>query len=217
MFVMGSLWIVRHAGQWLDVSGPPLAAEYAFVVPGEENSRPIVAAMLYHWGFVQKIIVPENAPGEAQDMGVLPTTGEVICRVLAHEGVPEHAIVPVGGATTSSWDDLAQLAEFMKKNWQSRVVVVTNSFHTRRCWWILRQLLGQEANRAFFVAAPLERYDDIPWWTRREVASTVVGEYLKLGFYWVRYGSGGWWFLGAGVVILAAVGYWRLRSRTQKI
>ncbi|MCS7237232.1 MAG: YdcF family protein [Thermoguttaceae bacterium] len=197
-----------QAADWLDVSGCPVPAEYAFVVPGEENTRPLVAAILYRRGIVKKILVAENVAGSSQTAGLLRTTSQLIVEILRRRGVRDADIIPIGGATANSWDDLAILSDFLRRHPSSTVSLVTSSFHTRRCRWILRQQLGGEAKRVTFVAAPLEWYDGIPWWTRREVAATVASEYLKLGFYWVRYGYGSMWiafFVGivfGGFVVL---------------
>lgn len=191
-----------RAGEWLDVSQVPVAADFAFVVPGEENTRPFVAGILYRRGLVRKILVPENESGSAQLAEILPTTGRVIVEVLRRRGVSPDDIIPVGGATTNSWDDLATLSKFLQSHPEATVLVITSSFHTRRCRWILRQQLGHLSARTIFVAAPVEWYDGFPWWSRREVAATVIGEYLKLGYYWIRYGHGGLWITGAAAGLL---------------
>ncbi len=191
-----------HAGQWLDVSSSPSRADYAYVLPGEENSRPFVAALLYRQGLVPKILVPENELVSAQLKGLLPSTGQVIVAILRQRGVPQEDIILLGGTSSNSWDDLAILARFLQQHPKATVLLVTNSFHTRRCRWILRQQLGRQADRVSFVAAPLEGYDGLSWWQNRFVATTIAGEYLKLLYYWIRYGLGAFWIGGIASVLI---------------
>lgn len=202
--IIAAVLFVSHAARFLDVSTPPRPADYAFVVPGEENTRPFVAALLYRRGLVPKILVAENLKDSTQQTGMLPSTGRVIVEVLQRRGVPSKDILPLGGATASTWDDLAILSQFLKQNPGATVLVITSSFHTRRCRWVLRQQLGAEASRVHLVAAPLEWYDGVSWWHDRVVATAVAMEYLKLVYYWLRYGPGVGLSIG-GVIVLALV------------
>ncbi len=205
--IIAVIWVLSLGPEkWLDVGVYPVLADYAFVLPGEENSRPFVAALLFRKGIVRGVLIPKNAPTPAEVGKVLPGAAEVIRDVLLKRGVPEDAIRVIGSETASSWDDLALLAEFVRAHPEVTVLVITNSFHTRRCQWILNRQLGPEAGRVKLVAAPLEWYDGYRWYHSREVATTVASEYLKLAFYWIRYGSGLIWI--SGIVFATLLAFW---------
>ena len=213
--IIAAIWGLSVGPEkWLDVGVYPVSADYAFVLPGEENSRPFVAALLFRKGVVRGVLIPKNAPTPAERAKVLPEAAEVIRDVLLERGVPEDAIRVIGSETASSWDDLALLAQFMRTHPEVTVLVITNSFHTRRCQWILNRQLGPEAGRVKLVAAPVEWYDGYRWYESREVATTMASEYLKLGFYWIRYGSGLVWISGIVVVMLLA--FWLRRIEVCK-
>jgi len=213
--IVGVIWVLSLGPEkWLDASVCPVSADYAFVLPGEENSRPFVAALLFRKGVIRGVLIPKNAPTPAEVGKVLPGAAEVIRGVLLRRGVPEDAIRVIGSETASSWDDLALLAQFVRAHPDVTVLVITNSFHTRRCQWILNRQLGPESGRVKLVAAPVEWYDGRRWYESREVATTMASEYLKLAFYWIRYGSGLIWI--SGIVLVTLLALWLRRMKIGK-
>ncbi len=82
------------------------------------------------------------------------------------------------------------------------VTVVTSNYHTRRTRWAIGRVLDRDAERVRFVSVPTDYFDADCWWRVEEGFATYMKEYLKLPFYWVRYGWGGVWIGGAAVLAL---------------
>jgi len=152
---------------------------------------------------IKKILVPTNAFGPPQADQLMPETSEVIRRVLVARGVPEESIEILPAQTTSTFGDLQILAEFLHNRPNVKVAVITNPFHMRRTLWTLRRLLKNEAGRVFLVPVPLEGFDPDRWWSDGVGISLVLGENLKLFYYWARFGTLFYWFAAAGVVVIA--------------
>jgi uncharacterized SAM-binding protein YcdF (DUF218 family) len=174
---------------WLDVGEEPDCAEHVLVLPGDPTYRPLVAAALVKAGLVRTVLIPETYLSADVKDGLTPPTASVLRRVVESRGVPSEDVVLLEGESRTTFGDARALLRFLQGRPQDRVIVVTNAFHTRRARFIFRRVLGREADRLRFVAAPNPGFADHDWWKHRSGASTVLSENLKLGFYRVRYSS----------------------------
>jgi hypothetical protein len=174
---------------WLNVGEEPDCAEHVLVLPGEPTYRPLVAAALVKAGLAHTVLIPETYLSADVKDGLSPPTASVLRRVVESRGVPSENVVLLQGASRTTFGDARALMTFLQGRPQDRVTVVTNAFHTRRARFIFRRVLGREADRLRFVAAPNPGFADHDWWKHRSGASTVLSENLKLGFYLVRYSS----------------------------
>ncbi len=124
-----------------------------------------------------------------------------MCRALLREGVRRQAIVVLERRVANTHDEATALGDFLALHPGSRVSVVTNHYHTRRAQWVFDQVLGPQAHNVCFVSAPAEGFDLDNWWLSDCGTGTVLLEYRKLGYYFVRYGLGSA-VLAAGLVSL---------------
>ncbi len=201
LFVTRDAWLPGLA-LWLDVGQCPEPIDYVMVLPGDENTRPFAAAVLFKAGWAKRVLVPKTGLGPGTEDGVLPPAHEVICTVLRQRGVPEDRIVVWEGTGTSTYGDVQTLADFLDAHPAARVAVLTSEYHTRRVRWTLDRVLGPRAGQVQCVSAPTDSFFLDRWWKSPDGFVAIVGENARLGFYVVRYGR-----LGPGLACaLGAVG-----------
>ncbi len=138
----------------------------------------------------------------SQDAGdpFLPSE-EIVRRVLIERGVAPSDIHVLPGPVATTYDEATALAVFLCQRPEARVLVVTDSYHTRRSRWIMDRTLADHAWQVTVVGAPVDEFDVNRWWCSEVGFTTITAEYLKLAFYLVSYSRFGWW--------LAACGCWR--------
>jgi uncharacterized SAM-binding protein YcdF (DUF218 family) len=170
-------------GQWLDVGGRPLKADYVMVLGGDSDMRPPLAARLYETGLASGVLVPAS-------QGFTDVHHDPMCQALLREGVRRQAIVVLERRVASTRDEASALEDFLALHPGSRVSVVTNHYHTRRAKWIFGQVLGPQARNVSFVSAPARGFDLDTWWQSDCGTGTILLEYRKLGYYFFRYGLG---------------------------
>jgi uncharacterized SAM-binding protein YcdF (DUF218 family) len=173
--------------RFLDVSVTPEVVDYALVLNGDAQTRPFVAAALFRCGLARKVLVTEAILTPGEEDGVVSLEHEVVKRVLQARGVPEEAVVFLPGQIASTFDEAHALADFLDGNPGSSVAVVTNPFHTRRARWVFRRVLGDRASRLCFVGAPRDGVSDADWWRTENGMATYFSEYVKFGYYMLRY------------------------------
>jgi uncharacterized SAM-binding protein YcdF (DUF218 family) len=196
--------LLARVGTWLDVGVVPTGYDYVLVLNGEENTRPFAAVALVKAGLAQRVILTTCASAPEQEDGLALPVHEVSRQVLLRRGVPAERIIVLERAVDSTFDEARALADFLQREPDARVAIVTNPFHTRRARWILARELGPRADQISMISAPQEDLALDRWWTTWVGRETVPAEYLRLFYYWFRYG---WtpWLLILLVVVLAVL------------
>jgi uncharacterized SAM-binding protein YcdF (DUF218 family) len=196
---------------WLDVGGPPQQADAVFVLLGDPDTRSMTAAALVRAGWTPRVLLNTLAPSEQEERGVVLPGHEVHRRTLLRCGVPAGDIVLLDNHVRTTYDEVLGLADYLASRPDWRVLVVTEGPHTRRSRWVLRRVLGDRASQTSIISAAMDECRTDSWWQNETGFSFVVSEYLKLGFYAVRYGAAG--YVGAAVGVVLVLAWWAYRRR----
>lgn len=198
---------------WLDLGEHPGCARYAMVLPGDEIRRPLTVAGLIRSGLARDVLIPQNAKTADIKDGIIPPTAEISRKILLHRGIPADRIVLLPTESRTTFDDAQALGEFLRGK-DDRVTIVTSAFHTRRARFVFDKVLGPTSDRIWILSAPNPGFVTERWWESREGLRLVLTEYLKLGFYYVRYSSLPQQL--ACAFVLAALLWWRLTTSRRR-
>lgn len=203
LYGLRSQWL-PSVGRWLDVSTPPRKTQYVMVLGGANDRRPFVAAALHRRGYTQQIIIPTLAPSPDVLSGNAPPTHEVMKRVFLNRGVAREDLLILDTQIRTTFDEAEALRQFLASRPDAEVAIVTDDYHTRRTRWVFRRSLGDQAANVYFIAGPVEGVTADNWWKTRKGLKAYTSEYLKLGYYWCRFGWGLAW-IGALVLLVVLV------------
>ena len=208
-------WYLPAVAHWLDVGERPIPkVDYAIVLPGDYTSRPFVAAALYRAGLARSVATPSPEQSPENVEGVALPEPEITRRVLLKLGVPPEDVVILPGASQSTFDDARLVAKLVAGRPHTSIAVVTSDYHTRRSRWIFRRVLGGLPVEIHMVAAPTDYYSADDWWRYEAGFSMYCAEYMKFGYYLLRYEPATWWILGAcGLGLFALLFYRRANLR----
>ena len=179
----GRRHLLPWAARWLDVGEKPALAEYVFVLGGDENVRPFVAAAIVRAGLAKKALASHVYCPPGADDGILISQQRRICEAIKRRGVPAEDVEAVGGQLRTTYDEASALASFLASPSalaDARVLVVTSHYHTRRARWIFAQVFGAKADHMQFISAPVDHFTLDNWWQNEEGFTTIVGENVKL-------------------------------------
>jgi uncharacterized SAM-binding protein YcdF (DUF218 family) len=196
--------LLRTAARWLDVGEPPCKADYVLVLNGGEDTRPFAAAALVNAGWARRALIAKVAPLPNVTAGILPASDEINREVLVRCGVPDAKVTVLPGAAATTYDEARALAAFLLEHPATRVLVVTNDYHTRRSRWVFARVLAERATQISFVSAPSDEFPIDAWWRSPVGFQSIAAEYLKLAFYAVAYGHLIHWLAACAVLILVA-------------
>lgn len=173
--------VLAALGGWLNV-GESLHApvDYVYVLGGGASTRPFQAAAIYRAGFAQHILIPQSLTLDDSNDERAPTEEELIHAVLLRRGVPETAIMHLGGPVASTRDEARELKAFLDEHPEASVAVVTNDFHTRRVRLIFRRMIPGRTDDLHFIATPTDGFGPTNWWKFTDGVLSYVSEYAKL-------------------------------------
>lgn len=171
--------ILRQLAYFLDVNQNPGKSDVMMVLGGGTGAREELAAKLYQQGLAPVVI----ASGEELLLpGIHRTFAQISTDYLEVLGVPHNSII-LFTTTTSTRDEALQSLDLAKqKGWRS-IIVVTDSFHTRRTWFVFRQVYRGSGVQFTMVAAHSSWYQPEHWWNDERSLLAIVGEYQKLVYY----------------------------------
>jgi uncharacterized SAM-binding protein YcdF (DUF218 family) len=177
---------------WLDVGRSPQPADVVMLLNGGENTRPFVAAALVRGGWARQVLLANTLDSPQVAAGVVLSDGELNGRVMQYCGLNPRQIVLLDGQAESTFDEARALAAYLEHGPSTRVLLVTDGYHTRRARWVFRRVLGIRAEQLSVVSAPTDLFQNQRWWQTDAGFTAVSSEYLKLGLYHLRYGWTGY-------------------------
>jgi uncharacterized SAM-binding protein YcdF (DUF218 family) len=175
--------LLQAIGGYLVVQDALQPADVIHVIAGEDD-RTDHAIQLYKQGYGKQILFTGGWCVLHQYYH-----GEHGRALAMAQGVPEEAIAMDDTFVTSTYSETVQLKAFMDAHPDplDSVIVVSNDYHMRRARWAARQVLGKAVTVQMAPVpaqgAPLEQ----AWWTDERSRALVRDEYLKLGYYVLRY------------------------------
>jgi len=199
-WVCGEAILIR-AGAWLDIAQPPVRSDYVLVLPGGPDTRPYVAAALAKAGYADEVILLKCRVRPDDLLSGYPPGHEIEQRVLLSRGLPAARVSVLETASESTFSDAECLRSFLAEQTDATATVVTNDYHTRRARFAFSTVFSNELPKLRFVSAPTDRFSAADWWRHKRGILAYVGEYLKLTFYFFRYGRGVVW-----TALMVAVG-----------
>ncbi len=190
--LLGGLYLGRGAvlprlAGWLDVGQPPAQADAIMLLNGEAETRAFAAAALWKAGWAPRILLSTVGADPQRENTTVPTEHEINLRVLQACGVPRGAVVLLDGRARSTYDEAVAAADYLARSTPPRLLLVTSGFHTRRARWIFERVLAGHARQISVVAAAEDEPPAAAWWQSEPDFAAISGEYLKLGFYVLRY------------------------------
>lgn len=109
---------------------------------------------------------------------------------LINAGVPPDRIKIVPGLAASTRDEALLLRDYSIAQGLRSILLVTSAYHSRRALRTVRQSFSDTRTHVGIDPAPVggNTPSTIFWWLRVEGWRTVGSEYVKLIYYWVKYG-----------------------------
>ena len=192
--VMLLIWLVRvpilrAIGGVLTTDEPLRKADLIFPLGGHPNTRPFFAARLYRDGYAPRVVLVQVEQDSVSRTLGWPSETETTLEILAARGVPRDSVLMLdfaGGGVASTFDEAVRLRDYLRDKPGTSVIVVTNSYHTRRARWTLERALGDLPVTIIMAGAPHPEFDETNWW-RSEIGMILVfEEYVKFFHTWMN-------------------------------
>ena len=108
---------------------------------------------------------------------------------LIKDGVPADRIRIAPGVASSTWNEASIIRDYAVGQKLGSILVVTSGYHSRRALRTVRQSFDGTGIIIGLEPSPNGSATPSPfWWLHPDGWRTVGGEYVKLVYYWFRYG-----------------------------
>lgn len=177
----------------LIVRAPLSRADVIVVLGGSATykERAQLAAQLYHDRRAPRIILTndnQRGPWSTADQRNLFYYERALNELHAL-GVPEESIEILPQPVSSTYDEVVLLRSYAEARGIHSILVVTSAYHSRRALWTLLQVFKDKEIEIGLepVAAGNQTPATATWWLYPHGWVTVVGEYLKIIYYRLRF------------------------------
>ncbi len=162
---------LKGAETWLFIRSARAPADVIVVLGGDGPPRAAQAAALYKAGAAPRILV--SGSGDCAD----------IRRLIAETGVPPE-VIEIECESKNTWENAELSAPLLTAMGARRAILVTSWFHSRRALSCFQSVLpGLE-----WMSAPVEPRGSVWQMMAGYDGVWVMKEYVKLGWYAMRYG-----------------------------
>jgi len=185
-FLLRAPLLTALAKSWV-VNDPVTKADAIVVLGGKPELRPFEAARLYQMGVAPRILYMDVKLSPQAEKGIVISERELTHRILLSNNVPETALVAVGNAVASTFDESRAVLAWMEKTGATSVIVPTDLSHTRRVRWIFRKELSSAKKHAYVEAITPSQYNVTNWWKNEGGLIAFQEEFIKLIYYKLEY------------------------------
>jgi uncharacterized SAM-binding protein YcdF (DUF218 family) len=186
LYVFRAPLLAGLANAWI-VNEPLANADVIVVLGGGRETRPVEAAKLYHQGLAPRILIMNSMPPPKSVRSLIPSDAELTRQILGKLNVPASALVVLGDAVTSSYEESLALRNWAKTNAITSVIIPTDIFHTRRVRWLYRKELKNTGIQVRVEAVPVREYTARDWWRNEYGIVSFQNEVLKCAYYKIKY------------------------------
>jgi len=164
-----------NAGSLLVIDAPA-PSDLIVVLAGETDRRPVRALELLAQGYGSRVILDVPAAAKIYDFTQVELAQKYV------DSLPQAAAVHVCAIEgLSTRDESHDVEKCLEDEPQTRILIVTSDFHTRRALAIFRH---EMPGKSFTVAAARDNATfGTRWWTHRQWAKTCVDEWLRVAWW----------------------------------
>jgi uncharacterized SAM-binding protein YcdF (DUF218 family) len=158
-------------------------ADLIVILGGETSARSIRGLELYHEGLSSTILLTGIEYGELQTQKAYL---DWRAQFLISSGVPKGRIL-FDLRARNSWEEAENTLVLMKQKEWRRVIVVSDPPHLRRVDWVWGRIFKDSGIEYSLSASHPSWWDEKKWWRSETGMKFVTMEYLKIGYYLLKY------------------------------
>jgi uncharacterized SAM-binding protein YcdF (DUF218 family) len=189
-----AVWVILAwvAGRALIVKAEIGSADALVVLSGSSSylERTQKAAELFRQGRAPVVLLTNDHTrgGWSQPLQTNPYFVDRATEELIKQGVPAERIRIVPGVAESTRSEALIVKDYAAAHGFRSVLIITSAFHSRRALRTFRTsfagtgiIVGLDPSSGSRTSAAL-------WWLSPSGWRDVAGEYIKLVYYWLKYG-----------------------------
>lgn len=127
-----------------------------------------------------------NISNDLKAIGILKTESQVTVEYLQRLMVPDSFITNMASGT-STMEERDLILNYCLAHHLTKIAIITSKFHTHRVYSIFHQKFLDQHIQVYIEGAKNSSFDESVWWHSEEGLIAFAVEYMKLGYYWLKY------------------------------
>lgn len=155
------------------------------VLSGGYVTRIPKALDLYQKGYGSRLLLTTERSLNSVVAHLLPTNEQAAEKIAKELNIQaDFEIVPsLKGGATSTFDEAYDLLAFCAEEKIKNLIIVTDSFHTRRALYAFKKIFNGSGINVDASAAPNEVYNEENWWLSDKGITAYLLEPIKFAVY----------------------------------
>jgi len=189
-----AVWVILAwvAGRALIVKAEIGSADALVVLSGSSSylERTQKAAELFRQGRAPVVLLTDDHTrgGWSQPLQTNPYFVDRATEELIKQGVPAERIRIVPGVAESTRSEALIVKDYAAAHGFRSVLIITSAFHSRRALRTFRTSFAATGIIVGLDPSSGSRTSAALWWLSPSGWRDVAGEYIKLVYYWLKYG-----------------------------
>ena len=178
-------FILSEYAKFFTINNASPGADAIVVLSGGKSTRIPHALELFSKGYAPQLIFTEEKKTNQLLPEIFPTNIEIVNAMIEKLNlkIPIIKIKSTKGGATSTFDEAYDLKQFIEKKGFKRLILVTDSFHSRRALYAFKKIFS-DSNLLFEMsAAKNEIFNENNWWTSDQGIAAYVLESIKYPIY----------------------------------
>lgn len=187
--LLALLLFLPFAGRFFDHDEPLQKADLIFVLAGDRVERWLEAVDLYKEGWAGRIVLSPGPVGPIEHQlkarGInYPREGDLAREAVISSGVPADAVSVLAEPVDNTAQEAAALHRMLGAAANTRIIVVTSRYHTRRAGFAFRrEFVGDSAASITVRGSRYSNVHPTQWWRHRGEVRYIMSELPKLLAY----------------------------------
>ena len=179
-------WLLTSYANFFTIDNPSYGVNATIVVlAGGPATRVPKALELHKKGYGNRLLLTSERPLNSKVTHLFPTNEELAIKIAhsLNSEVKFEVVPSLKGGATSTLDEAHDLLKFCSEENINHLIIVTDSFHTRRALYAFKKIFRGSNITVEASAALNEVYNEENWWHSDRGISVYLLEPIKLTIY----------------------------------
>jgi len=161
-------------GAYLSVGDRVQPVDAIVVLSGDEGERVIEAAEWYSKGYGEYLVITKT---DTEEIGEQKTYSENLLRIAIDQGVPQDSILFSEGMAGNTFEEAQAVLELVKIRNIKSILIITDTFHTRRAKMIFNRVFDGEEIEISIHAVKNSWYKPYNWFLSIDGWKQTISEF----------------------------------------
>lgn len=178
-------YLLKSYADFFSINNYSRGADAILILGGSADSRAKKSVELLNNDYAKKILITEPAAPIREYQEIWVSEFDNLRRILKYEKIPYEVVPNFNGGARSTFDEAKDLLKYLETTPLKKVIIVTDSFHTRRAKYAFDKVfIGSNCKTIIEIAgAKNDIYDETNWWKSERGLNAYVSEFFKYIIY----------------------------------